>query len=172
MDDSNQNPPEWPGPPYPDESPAPSLAEGPENRSKNRSKPLIGNEATQFKRGKSGNPGGRPKKDPITSHLGIYGDKRTPAELMAKLAPSAMKVIGKRPTLDQLQAWVLMQRGLGGDMAAIREILNRREGRAPDTIRSGDNGFLDQIAGVLAMKPAQPGEVNEGVDDLPPEDLV
>jgi hypothetical protein len=69
---------------------APVSATTPENRRKTGPQaPVARSEATRFKPGKSGNPGGRPKKKPLTEALEkIYSD---PEECMAAARALAKK---------------------------------------------------------------------------------
>ena len=72
-------------------------------------------EDTQFKPGVSGNPAGRPRRDLVTTALlrmldSTEGDGRSKAERLAA---------------------VLLDLALAGDPRAIREVLDRTEGKAP-----------------------------------------
>lgn len=66
-----------------------------------------------FQKGQSGNPGGRPKTKPLTDSL---------RKELAKKAP------GTQLRQGELAVWKLVQMGLAGDMAALKEIFNRIEG--------------------------------------------
>jgi hypothetical protein len=72
-----------------------------------------------WKPGQSGNPGGRPKRDAITSALLLQLEQpNTDTETIA----------------DSIAA-VLVKRALSGDVRAIREIADRTEGRPRQQIK-------------------------------------
>jgi Family of unknown function (DUF5681) len=74
--------------------------------------------------GQSGNPGGRPRKKPITEAL---------IELLAEIPP------GKKKENARLLAEKLLSMARGGSVAAAHEILNRIEGKVT-TILGGPDG--------------------------------
>jgi len=82
--------------------------------------PIVG-EATQFKPGQSGNPGGRPKM----AHL-----SHACRELLAALVPNDPE--GR--TYAQAIAETLAQKALAGDIRAAQEIADRAEGRARQSV--------------------------------------
>jgi hypothetical protein len=73
----------------------------------------VPSEDTQFKPGVSGNPAGRPRLDPITTAL--------------RQALESTESDG-RTKADRLAA-VLLDMALAGDPRAIREVLDRTEGK-------------------------------------------
>ena len=78
--------------------------------------PGVG-EATQFKPGRSGNPGGRPKKTPLADAY---------RELLNKPAPDDPS--GR--SYAEAIAEQLAKKALSGDIPAAREIADRAEGKA------------------------------------------
>ena len=117
-----------------------------------------------WKKGQTGNRGGRPKSKPLAEALRKQLGKKVPPDMLAKLTASGasvLQVIGKRPTYADLLAWALIQQGLKGNIAAIARIFDRTEGKIPREVLDADDGMLDQLMDVLAMAPAAPGEVNE-----------
>jgi hypothetical protein len=66
-----------------------------------------------FAKGQSGNPGGRPKTKAFTEALVRELHRKGPND--------------RTPNLEML-VWKLVQLGIAGDVAAIREIANRLEG--------------------------------------------
>jgi hypothetical protein len=77
---------------------------------------------TQFKPGQSGNPGGLPKGTPKVS-----------IALMKLLAGDAGNEFAPRSRAEKI-AWALYKKAEGGDVAAIREISDRTEGKSPATL--------------------------------------
>jgi hypothetical protein len=133
----------------------------PENRRKTG---VPGGEATRWKPGQSGNPGGRPKKTPLADAcravLGqpVHGDAegRTYAEAIAQ---------------------ALAQKALSGDIRAAQELADRAEGKPRQSLEIENTSLrqafehmseaeLDAYAreGTLpAWFPKQPGGSNETV---------
>lgn len=101
---------------------------------------------TQFGPGNNANPNGRPK-GPITQFLREYGDA---AELRLEIetvnskgekkVQKAELTTGGQQTINQAIAARLLQMALGGDMKAIREVLNRTEGRVSQPISLNGKG--------------------------------
>ena len=85
-----------------------------------------------FPRGRSGNPGGRPKGQSITAALR--------AELDRPCADDPSVTQGERI------AERLIGMALAGDLGAIREILDRTEGKAVARTEQGDPGEFDELA--------------------------
>jgi hypothetical protein len=73
-----------------------------------------------WKPGQSGNPGGRPKKRPVSEEL---------ASLLGENDGAASKALAK----------VLLREALKGDIAFVRELLNRIEGKVPDKVEVKEN---------------------------------
>jgi uncharacterized protein DUF5681 len=83
--------------------------------------------ATQFKPGHSGNPSGLPKGTPKVS-----------IALMKLLAEDASNEFAPKSGAEKI-AWALYQKAVGGDVAAIREISDRTEGKSPATLNVNRN---------------------------------
>jgi hypothetical protein len=84
----------------------------PENRRKT-GKRIAGGEATRFKKGSSGNPGGRPKKKPLTEALEqIYSNPKEAQEAALAMAKKVKK----------------------GDVRAFSEVANRLEGKVAQQV--------------------------------------
>ena len=99
----------------------------PENRQWNRRKPAKLTpemEAKKYKPGRSGNPGGRPKKTKLTEAY---------RQILEELVPGDPK--GR--TYAQLIAWGMVKSALKGRSDAAREIGDRTEGRARQAIDLG-----------------------------------
>jgi hypothetical protein len=92
----------------------------PENRRKTGTQ-ILGSEATRFKPGQSGNPGGRPKIAPFS---------RACRELLEKPVPDDPE--GR--TYAEAIARTLAEKALAGDIRAAQEIADRAEGRARQAI--------------------------------------
>lgn len=82
------------------------------------------NEPTQFKPGQSGNPKGRPRKRPLSDLL---------AEKLVETADGA-----DAPWDDRL-VMALLTTAVGGDVAALKEVFNRLEGKVPDRVTHGED---------------------------------
>jgi len=82
--------------------------------------PNVG-KATQFKKGQSGNPGGRPKSAPMSDAA---------REVLAKLVPGDPE--GR--TYAQAIAQKLADKALSGDLRAAQELADRAEGRAQQSV--------------------------------------
>lgn len=109
----------------------------PENRGKT-GKPIPSSEATRFKPGQSGNPGGRPKKKPLTEALEkVYSD---PEECMAA-------------------ARALAKKARAGSIAHFQEAANRLEGRVADTDESRGPVTFNVV--ISAPRPHKPDDGNK-----------
>ncbi|GAB3889939.1 hypothetical protein GCM10028803_00490 [Larkinella knui] len=114
------------------------------------------NDDTKFQPGQSGNPGGRPVGH-ITTFLKEFGNAsdieftiiKTDVEGTVKKSSSKLST-GDRQTINQAIAARLLQLALNGDLKAIKEVLNRTEGRVPQPINLGgqkDNPLLTAESG-------------------------
>jgi hypothetical protein len=83
-------------------------------------------------KGISGNPGGRPKKKPITDEL---------ERLLAEKAPNA-----KGRTWAALIAEALLHRARKGDVRAVAELANRIEGKPFQTVSVGYENPLEHVS--------------------------
>lgn len=90
----------------------------PENRrGTGRNNPVPRSEATQWKPGQSGNPGGRPKSAPL-------------AEACRELLNSPKPGDRLHRTYAQIIAAKLAAKAMRGDVESARELANRAEGKA------------------------------------------
>lgn len=83
-----------------------------------------------------GIPGGRSKRRPISEELHGSLEQKDKA--------------GK--TTVELIAWRVVQKALKGDLAAVREITNRTEGRAPRRTQQGTRG-REPIQFIVTVEP-------------------
>ena len=92
-----------------------------------------------FPRGRSGNPGGRPKGRSITAALR--------AELDRPCADDPSVTQGER-IAARLVGMAMCERGVRPEvqLAAIREILDRTEGKAVARTEQGDPGTFEELA--------------------------
>jgi hypothetical protein len=98
-------------------------------------------EMYKFKPGESGNPGGRPKKLAITDYVKEQLDKQIPEAMRAKLPALFVAIYGENATFGEMLAFKLVQMSAKGDMPAMKELLERVEGKVPQkTQLSGVDG--------------------------------
>jgi len=90
----------------------------PENKAKN-----TAFEARKWKPGQSGNPGGRPKKKPLTDAYAHVLVRRVPAEIVRKLG------LRGKPTYAEVIAMSLAREAIKGKVNAASEMADRVEGR-------------------------------------------
>jgi len=114
------------------------LNDAPENSGNNSGAANIA--AYQFKPGQSGNPGGRPKKQPVTDYLIDQLDQPIPDTMKQKLPPVFVEVYGTDATFGQLLAFKLVTQGLKGDIQAAKEVLDRVEGKVKQSVAMGAEG--------------------------------
>lgn len=108
--------------------------------------PDAASNLTPLQPGQTANPNGRPV-GPITKFLREFGeaqeltftivktDSKGTSKSEAKLSTGGTK------TINQAIAARLLQMAIAGDMKAIREVLNRTEGRVPQPLNiGGQNG--------------------------------
>lgn len=120
-----------------------------------------------FQKGKSGNPGGRAKTKILSTALLKIGSKRVPAELY-KLAPGYLQeMLGKKPTANELMVGRLVMAAISGDLAAMRMVFDRMEGKVQPDVQVANTGALDQLLQVLHMTPVPVGGVNPSAVDEP-----
>jgi Family of unknown function (DUF5681) len=79
---------------------------------------VPGGEAYRFKKGQSGNPGGRPKKRVLTQALLAVLDQLVPGDV-------------RKRTNAQAIAETLVALAMKGHLGAVHELADRTEGRAP-----------------------------------------
>jgi hypothetical protein len=83
----------------------------------------------RFQPGQSGNPGGRPKKQPVTDHLRSQLEQRISEAMKAKLPAFFVEMYGAEATFGQLLAFKMVMKAAKGDVRALREVLDRVEGK-------------------------------------------
>ena len=97
-------------------------------RLKPRGKPFVkgvgGNPATRFKPGQSGNPGGRPRKRPISERYAVMVETKLPKDICRELSLPEGATYGDAMAMGQVNA------ALRGDTSAAREIREAVEGKA------------------------------------------
>lgn len=100
----------------------------PQNRHKTGfNGPAGAGKATRFKPGQSGNPGGRPKMKPWTAAI----QERADLPVSKDDSRAALRAVVEK----------LFEMALAGDLAAIREIIDRSEGKAVQGIEiAGPSG--------------------------------
>ena len=85
-----------------------------------------------WKPGQSGNPGGRPKRQPITDDYLALHDKPIPAKIRDKIAQSLGEELPEGLTYGQaLAIRQYLAAAIEGDTAAAREIADRIQGKSP-----------------------------------------
>ena len=86
-----------------------------------------------FKPGESGNPSGRPKRQPLTDYLKEQLEQKIPQSMLDAMKEGAravfIEVYGPTPTFGQMIAFKLVAMSAKGDVIAMRELLDRVEGR-------------------------------------------
>jgi hypothetical protein len=92
------------------------------------SDPSVG-EATQFKPGQSGNPGGRPKMKPITDAYRAILASENPEEFQPKTGAERI-------------AFEVYQQAKTGRLRHAKEITDRVEGRVTQPVAGAEDGEL------------------------------
>lgn len=105
--------------------------------------------AHDFRPGQSGNPGGRPKKLPITDYLKIQLEQPIPPAMLNAMRESArsafLEVYGPSPTFGQMLAFKLVQMAAKGNMLAMNTLLDRTEGKVTQKVSGEDGGPIEFI---------------------------
>lgn len=128
----------------------------------------AGIRAHAFKPGHSGNPHGRAKKGPLTESLALIMSKKVPKETLAKMAGNIP--IPRKATYADLMAYAMVQQVLKGNVNAMREILNRIEGRNTHHVNLTTTDKLDELRQALLAGPVEPGTRHPPQDDDEDED--
>jgi hypothetical protein len=103
----------------------------PENgKEAGKGKPVPNSEGTRFKRGQSGNPGGRPKAAPFSQAC---------LELLTAPVPGDRE----RRTHAQALAAMLMDKALKGDVRAAVELVDRAEGRPRQSVAVENTALVE-----------------------------
>ena len=111
----------------------------PENRPKNRVPPPGEH---RWKRGQTGNPGGRPKKKPLTDAYARILKRQVPAYVVRKLG------LKGHPTYAEMIAMALAKEAIKGKVQAASEMADRVEGRVSSPGDAPDNPLHLQIEDV------------------------
>lgn len=90
---------------------------------------------TPWKPGQSGNPSGRPKKQPLSELVLMQLDKPIPASMKEKLPPIFTEVYGPEPTFGDMLAFQLIATAAKGDMSAMNTVFDRVEGKTVQGIK-------------------------------------
>jgi hypothetical protein len=112
-----------------------------------------------FKPGESGNPGGRPKRNPLTDYLKEQLEQEIPQSMLDAMKDGPrlvfLEVYGDKPTFGQMIAFKLVAMSAKGDVMAIRELLDRVEGKvAQKTQLTGlDDAPIQQSITVTFVRP-------------------
>lgn len=88
----------------------------------------------QFKPGQSGNPGGRPKKLPITDYLVEQLAMPVPPEMKKGIPETFLRLYGENATFGELLAFQVIAKAADGDMKAIHVIFDRVEGKVSQNV--------------------------------------
>ncbi len=100
-----------------------------------------------FKPGQSGNPSGRPKGKSVTDYVREQLDGPIPRSMLEAMKEPArtifFEVYGAKPTFGQMLAFRLVQLSAKGDMMAMRELLDRSEGKVINKV---------DVSGEVAIK--------------------
>lgn len=118
------------------------VATGNSEKNKGRVENLV---PYQFKPGASGNPTGRPKKSPVTDHLRDQLEGPIPQAMLDAMKEGMravfFEVYGPNPTFGQMIAFKLVAMSAKGDIFAIKELLDRVEGKVSQKVAlSGEDG--------------------------------
>ena len=117
-----------------------SDTENPELQEKNRQGP--GSESTWFRPGQSGNPNGRPKKADTFSDIArtLLSAKEIHIEYSypkaGKLINSKLNITSDN-TINHSLVAALVKEGMDGNVNAIKELIDRTEGRALQMVNLG-----------------------------------
>jgi hypothetical protein len=95
---------------------------------------------TPWKPGQSGNPGGRPKKLPVTDYLREQLERPIPEAMREKLPPIFVEIYGPEATFGQMVAFKLIASSAKGDVFALKELLDRVEGKVTQKLAGDDGG--------------------------------
>ena len=107
----------------------------------------------RFQPGQSGNPGGRPRKQPITDYLRSQLETAIPSEMLSRMKSEYREdfsaVYGDRPTFGQMIAFQLISQAARGDAAVLSLLLDRVEGKANQkNVREENNEVVFRVVHV------------------------
>lgn len=120
----------------------------------------MSNSDTKFKKGQSGNPNGRPTgSSSIKDQLRKIGEEYTPEELIKEVRKIFHIPKRKKITIDECMWRKVYIAALNGKPWAINFIADRREGKAPQTIKPEGMSNLDKLIAACGFdKPDNTGE--------------
>lgn len=102
-----------------------------------------------YKPGQSGNPSGRPKRAPVTDYLRDQLEMEVPKEILESLRPQELGILklvmGESPTFGQFVAFKSIQATLKGDIFALKEVLDRVEGKVTQKVDHGGRITLETL---------------------------
>ncbi len=101
---------------------------------------------TKFKKGQSGNPNGRPKgSSSIKDQLRKIGEEYSPEELVKEVRKIFHIPKKRKITMDECIWRMVYVAAVRGKPWAINFIADRREGKAPQTIKPEGMSNLDKL---------------------------
>jgi hypothetical protein len=109
---------------------------GVKNTAQNKKSPSLPVVPFRWKPGQSGNPNGRPKKEPITERYRQALEIKLPDEIRITLG------MRKGSTVGDALARKMVIKAINGSIDAAREITDRVEGKAPQAIRFEGDALL------------------------------
>jgi hypothetical protein len=122
----------------------------PENTSGNKLPPGMAEK--MWKPGQSGNPGGRPKRKPLTDAYSALLGQTIPLDVARQLR------ISEASTYAEVVAMALLKEAVKGKVNAAAELADRVEGRVMERVQVDHRG--DPLADLLS-------EFKREYDDLP-----
>lgn len=123
-----------------------------------------------WKPGESGNPKGKPKRGPISSAFSRMLEQPVPKTMLEASKLKGNKALPKKPTFADLMAFAMFNQVLKGNVAAVKEILNRTEGRTPAHMNLTTTDRLDEFLAALnapGVDPIPDPPEEEDFDDDP-----
>lgn len=106
----------------------------PENTSGSKLPPGMAEK--MWKPGQSGNPGGRPKRKPLTDAYAALLDKPIPSDMARQLK------LDESTTYAQVIAMSLVREAVKGKVNAAAEVADRVEGKIAQPISGPDGGAI------------------------------
>ena len=126
-----------------------SVQDEPENTSGNKLPPGMAEK--MWKPGQSGNPGGRPKRKPLTDAYAALLDKPIPSDMARQLK------LDESTTYAQVIAMSLVREAVKGKVNAAAEVADRVEGKITQPISGADGGAIQ----IVSTIPRHSGTIEE-----------
>jgi hypothetical protein len=104
-----------------------------------------------WKPGQSGNPGGRPKRKPLTDAYAALLDKPIPSDMARQLK------LDESTTYAQVIAMSLVREAVKGKVNAAAEVADRVEGKITQPISGADGGAIQ----IVSTIPRHSGTIEE-----------